>query len=81
MFSVEEVNRRVLAGVPFRDAYKQVGLEIEAGQFKPNKSVAHTHEGSVGNLCNERIAEMMRSVVEGFGFARMNQAEKDLLHV
>lgn len=81
MFSVEEVNRRVLAGVPFRDAYKQVGLEIEAGQFKPDKSMAHTHEGSVGNLCNERIAEMMRLVVEGFGFARMNQAEKDLLHV
>ena len=80
MFSVEEVNRRVLAGVPFRDAYKQVGLEIEAGQFRPDKQVAHTHEGSIGNLCNDQIAQMMRTVVDGFGFERMNEAEKRLLH-
>ena len=80
IFSVEEVNRRVLAGVPFRDAYKQVGLEIEAGQFKPNKQVAHTHEGSIGNLCNEQIAQLMQTVVKGFGFERMNQAEKQLLN-
>ena len=80
MFSVEEVNRRVVAGVPFRDAYKQVGLEIEAGQFKPNKQVAHTHEGSIGNLCNEQIAQLMQTVVKGFGFERMNQAEKQLLN-
>ena len=52
LFSVEEVNRRVLAGMPFRDAYKQVGLDIEAGKFVPSKSVNHTHEGSIGNLCN-----------------------------
>ena len=81
MFSVEEVNRRVVAGVPFRDAYKQVGLEIEAGQFKPNKQVAHTHEGSIGNLCNEQIAQLLQTVVKGFGFERMNQAEKQLLNV
>ena len=80
MFSVEEVNRRVVAGVPFRDAYKQVGLEIEAGQCKPNKQVAHTHEGSIGNLCNEQIAQLMQTVVKGFGFERMNQAEKQLLN-
>ena len=80
MFSVEEVNRRVVAGVPFRDAYRQVGLEIEAGQFKPNKQVAHTHEGSIGNLCNEQIAQLMQTVVKGFGFERMNQAEKQLLN-
>ena len=80
MFSVEEVNRRVVAGVPFRAAYKQVGLEIEAGQFKPNKQVAHTHEGSIGNLCNEQIAQLMQTVVKGFGFERMNQAEKQLLN-
>lgn len=80
MFSVEEVNRRVLAGVPFRDAYKQVGLEIEAGEFKPDKQVAHTHEGSIGNLCNDRIAQLMQTVVKGFDFERMNNAEKKLLH-
>ena len=80
MFSVEEVNRRVLAGVPFRDAYKQVGLEIEAGEFKPDKQVAHTHEGSIGNLCNDRIAQLMQTVVNGFDFERMNNAEKKLLH-
>ena len=80
MFSVEEVNRRVVAGVPFRDAYKQVGLEIEAGQFKPNKQVAHTHEGSIGNLCNDQIAQLMQTVIKGFGFERMNQAEKQLLN-
>ena len=80
MFSVEEVNRRVLAGVPFRDAYKQVGLEIEAGEFKPDKQVAHTHEGSIGNLCNDRIAQLMQTVVKGFDFERMNNAEKELLH-
>ena len=80
MFSVEEVNRRVLAGVPFRDAYKQVGLEIEAGEFRPDKQVAHTHEGSIGNLCNDRIAQLMQTVVKGFDFERMNNAEKKLLH-
>ena len=80
MFSVEGVNRRVLAGVPFRDAYKQVGLEIEAGQFKPNKEVEHTHEGSIGNPCNEQITQLMQTVVKGFDFERMNNAEKQLLH-
>ena len=80
LFSVEEVNRRVLAGMPFRDAYKQVGLDIEAGKFVPSKSVNHTHEGSIGNLCNEPIAAMMRSVIGSFSFERMNEAEKKLIH-
>ncbi|MEO3177969.1 argininosuccinate lyase [Parabacteroides distasonis] len=80
LFSVEEVNRRVLAGMPCRDAYKQVGLDIEAGKFVPSKSVNHTHEGSIGNLCNEPIAAMMRSVIGSFSFERMNEAEKKLIH-
>ena len=79
IFSVEEVNRRVLAGVPFRDAYKQVGLEIEAGQFVPNKEVHHTHEVSIGNLCNEQITQLMESVLQGFSFDRVNQAEQSLI--
>lgn len=80
LFSVEEVNRRVLAGMPFRDAYKQVGLDIEAGKFIPSKSVNHTHEGSIGNLCNESITAMMRSVIGSFSFEQMNEAEKKLIH-
>lgn len=80
LFSVEEVNHRVLAGVPFRDAYKQVGLDIEAGTFTPTKSVHHTHEGSIGNLCNDRITEMMHEVIESFSFERINEAEKKLIH-
>ena len=80
LFSVEEVNRRVLAGMPFRDAYKQVGLDIEAGKFIPSKSVNHTHEGSICNLCNESITAMMRSVIGSFSFERMNEAEKKLIH-
>lgn len=80
LFSVEEVNRRVLAGMPFRDAYKQVGLDIEADKFISSKSVNHTHEGSIGNLCNESITAMMRSVIGSFSFERMNEAEKKLIH-
>ena len=80
LFSVEEVNRRVLEGTPFRDAYKQVGLEIEAGKFTPSKSVNHTHEGSIGNLCNDQISEMMHQVIGSFSFNKMNEAEKQLIH-
>ena len=79
LFSVEEVNRRVLAGMPFRDAYKQVGLDIEAGKFVPSKSVNHTHEGSIGNLCNDEISALMQEVVDGFNFHGMEVAEKALL--
>lgn len=80
MFSVEEVNRRVLAGTSFRDAYKQVGLEIEAGEFIPDKTVKHTHAGSIGCLCNDRIAELMASTMKQFGFDRAEQAEAKLLN-
>lgn len=79
LFSVEEVNRRVLAGVPFRDAYKQVGLAIEAGEFVADKQVHHTHEGSIGNLCNVEIAALMQKAVDGFHFERMNAAVDALL--
>ena len=79
LFSVEEVNRRVLAGVPFRDAYKQVGLAIEAGEFVADKQVYHTHEGSIGNLCNTEIAALMQKAVDGFHFERMNAAVDALL--
>lgn len=79
IFSVEEVNRLVLSGVPFRDAYKQVGLNIEKGEFTPDQSVNHTHEGSIGNLCNDCISALMQQVVDGFSFSRMNDAQKKLL--
>ncbi len=81
IFSVEEVNRLAREGMPFRDAYKKVGLDIEAGRFTPDKQVHHTHEGSIGNLCNDRIANLMRQVVDGFNFVRMEQAEKELLGI
>ena len=80
MFSVEEVNRRVVEGIPFRDAYKQVGLEIAAGEFTPDKQVHHTHEGSIGNLCNQQVKQLMQEVVESFHFDRVAEAEEKLLH-
>lgn len=79
LFSVEEVNRLVLEGVPFRDAYKRVGLEIEAGHFTPDKAVNHTHEGSIGNLCNDSISALMQNIIDGFSFSKVNEAEKKLL--
>ncbi len=79
MFSVEEVNRLAREGMPFRDAYKKVGLDIEAGNFSPDKNIHHTHEGSIGNLCNDRIEALMSETVKGFNFERMEQAVKTLL--
>lgn len=79
LFSVEEVNRRVREGMPFRDAYKQVGLDIEAGRFVADKQVCHTHEGSIGNLCNDAISALMQHVVDGFSFERITEAEKKLI--
>ncbi len=79
IFSVEEVNRLAREGMPFRDAYKKVGLDIEAGRFTPSKQVHHTHEGSIGNLCNERISELMQLVIDGFNFVQIEQAERNLL--
>ena len=79
MFSVEEVNRLAAEGMPFRDAYKKVGLDIEAGRFTPNKNIHHTHEGSIGNLCNDRIEALMQQTLQGFGFDRVAEAECKLL--
>ena len=79
MFSVEEVNRLAASGVPFRDAYKRVGMEIERGEFVPNKNIHHTHEGSIGNLCNDRITLLMENIMDEFHFERAEEAEKALL--
>jgi argininosuccinate lyase len=79
MFSVEEVNRLTTDGMPFRDAYKKVGLDIEAGNFTPNKNIKHTHEGSIGNLCNKEIEELMNSIVEDFHFDKIDKAISSLL--
>lgn len=79
MFSVEEVNRLAREGMPFRDAYKKVGLDIEAGNFTPDKNIHHTHEGSIGNLCNDKIEALMQQVVDGFNFERMESAVSKLI--
>lgn len=79
LFSVEEVNRQVLDGVPFRDAYKQVGMAIEQGSFQPDKEVNHTHEGSIGNLGTSHIADAMENVVQKFNFEKTAEAVSNLL--
>ena len=79
MFSVEEVNRLAANGMPFRDAYKKVGLDIEAGNFVPDKNIHHTHEGSIGNLMNTEIQQLFNSILSDFHFERMEEAEKALL--
>ena len=79
IFSVEEVNRLAADGMPFRDAYKKVGLEIEAGDFVPDRNIRHTHAGSIGNLCNDRIRAIMENITAEFGFDKMLEAEKKLL--
>ncbi len=79
MFSVEEVNQLAANGMPFRDAYKKVGLDIEAGNFTPNKDIHHTHEGSIGNLCNDKIQALMDDAVAGFKFDKMETAVAALL--
>ena len=80
MFSVEEVNRLAAEGMPFRDAYKKVGLDIEAGTFTPNKDVHHTHEGSIGNLCNKEITALMESIYGSMEFDKATEAERALLN-
>jgi len=79
LFSVEEVNRLVLTGTPFRDAYKQVGLAIEQGNFNPDKKVNHTHEGSIGNLGNEQIMASMDNLLGNFNFDKVEKAVKSLV--
>jgi argininosuccinate lyase len=79
LFSVEEVNKLVLQGVPFRDAYKKVGMDIEEGNFKYSTNVNHTHEGSIGNLQNDKIAAMMVAVINKFDFKKVHVALEKLL--
>ena len=79
LFSVEEVNKLVLEGIPFRDAYKKVGLDIEGGNFTYTPATAHTHEGSIGNLCHDQVQQMMDSVIKKFNFNKVNSAIQQLL--
>lgn len=79
LFSVEKVNELVVQGVPFRDAYRQVGLSIENGTYSAPKNLNHTHEGSIGNLCTAQIAQMMKEVQQGFTFEKAAKAKQALL--
>ena len=80
MFSVEEVNRLTHDGMPFRDAYKKVGLDIEAGKFEPVREVHHTHEGSIGNLCNDKITALFDRTLSDFHFESYHSAIESLLN-
>ncbi|HEX6226282.1 MAG TPA: argininosuccinate lyase [Chryseolinea sp.] len=79
LFSVEEVNKLVLSGMPFRDAYKKIGLDIEQGNYNPSITVQHTHEGSIGNLCLDEIRRLMEEGIAKFHFQSVHQALKQLL--
>ena len=79
IFSVESVNKLALEGMPFREAYKKIGLDIEQGKFNPDRNVKHTHEGSMGNLCNGEIAKLMDNIVQQFGFDKVEKAESELV--
>lgn len=79
LFSVEEVNKLVLAGLPFRDAYKQVGMSIENGEYRYSTEVQHTHEGSIGQLCTEQISGAMQAILNRFNFSATNSAVEQLL--
>jgi argininosuccinate lyase len=79
IFSVEEVNRLVLGGVPFREAYRQVKEEIQKGTFRPVKNIHHTHEGSIGNLCLEEIKSIMEAIISRFDFDKVHAALAGLL--
>ena len=79
LFSVEEVNKLVLNGIPFRDAYKIVGQSIETGNFKANLNIQHTHEGSIGNLCTSNIQEKKASIWKLFSFEKADMAIAQLV--
>ena len=81
LFSVEEVNKLVLSGMPFRDAYKTVGKQIEDGNFNPDKKVDHTHEGSIGNLCLDKIAGYKQQIIGSFEFEKVETALRKLLEL
>jgi argininosuccinate lyase len=80
LFSVEEVNKLVNAGMPFRDAYKKIGLDIEAGNYTYSTQVAHTHEGSIGNLCTAEIAASMNKVLNSMNFEKVDRQIEQLLN-
>jgi argininosuccinate lyase len=79
VFSVEDVNKLVMQGVPFRDAYKQVGSQINEGKYSPEKEISHTHEGSIGNLCLGQISDKMDRIVGSFEFQQVEKAYNKLL--
>ena len=79
IYSVEAVNRKVLKGVPFRDAYRQVGASIKIGDFHPDKELSHTHEGSIGNLCLGKIQDKMKVTLNGFNFGKVEKAFEQLI--
>jgi argininosuccinate lyase len=79
LFSVEEVNRLVLEGIPFRDAYRMVAESIEKNEFKPTPNIHHTHEGSIGNLCNDQIKAKMERILLSFNFQQVDRALQQLL--
>jgi argininosuccinate lyase len=79
LFSVEEVNKLVLQGIPFRDAYKKVGMDIENDNFTHSTAVNHTHEGSIGNLCNSRVQQAMQNIIQKFDFNKVKIALQQLL--
>jgi len=79
VFSVEDVNKLVLQGVPFRDAYKTIGSQINAGTYEPSRDINHTHQGSLGNLCLDQISERMRQIVQSYEFQNIERAYSKLL--
>ena len=80
IFSVENVNQMVIEGMPFRDAYKAIGMQIENKAYIPIKDLNHTLEGSIGNLCNDEITRMKDEVINSFGFEKIHQAYENLLN-
>jgi argininosuccinate lyase len=80
LFSVEEVNKLVGKGIPFRDAYRKIAEDIKNGNYHPEKKVNHTHEGSIGNLCNDKIASRMKKIMQDFNFPKVDKAIDTLLH-
>lgn len=81
LYSVEEVNKEVLNGLPFRDAYKKVGASIAQGHFDPDTKVKHTHEGSLGNLCTDEIKRKMEKVLDGFSFEKVEEKIEALVWI
>jgi argininosuccinate lyase len=79
LFTVESVNELVNNGMPFRDAYIQIGKEVESGNYTKPIALKHTHEGSIGNLCNVEIENMMQKTIAQFPFQKIKEALEDLV--